>query len=128
MEWREGLKCPWCQSDQLTPVEYEDEAEGAAPAAAPVVGARPTKDVDDGERVTWKKSPVVGVIAVAIILFGVVKLGSWSRGPGIVSYTEPYQCAKCEYTTEISMDAGVNPPIACNSCGQEALCKQYKCG
>jgi DNA-directed RNA polymerase subunit RPC12/RpoP len=127
MEWREGLKCPGCQSDQLIPVEYEDEVEGAAPAA-PAVGAPSSRDSEDEAPTAWQRSPIVGALAVAIILFGVVKLWSWGRGPGVVTYTDPYQCSKCGRLEEISMDQGVRPPIECPGCGTETLCRQYKCG
>ncbi|MFC1671734.1 hypothetical protein ACFL01_01230, partial [Planctomycetota bacterium] len=105
LEWKEGLKCPGCQSDELIPVEYEDEDAGDAPAAASSYrpGAAPEHSEDE-ERIPWKKSPIVGAIAVAIILYGVVRLGSWSRGPSIVSYTEAYQCSKCDDTAEYSMN------------------------
>lgn len=106
-KWHPGMECPKCKATDTAPVTRVS----SGPARPPQMQAMR----DAGERVEWKKSPVVGAIAVIIIVASWVGILWWAYGP------EPkYEiwihamCRGCGQTFEAVSD---ELPETCPQCG-----------
>ncbi|GEM_PF-4097637 len=133
IEWSPDTVCLGCQSKNFFPVvkseeDVEDDIVSAAKTSISTIRRKPKKVKRDGVDFSmgWKKSPLVGVALIVVIL------GMWIKmGVDMVSDTGnrpkiDMMCSECDAEVRAEIPRGAQP-WECPECGQNSLYAAMQC-